>query len=262
MGSQIDKSLELSIIVPTKDNPNELRVTIDSISSSAPPGSEIIIVDSSNPPTISEEIKTMVDSKFIIRCVHTEPRGIFEAVNYGIKLARGNWIIILTAGDGFVTDAMRLLKTLRATTENIIVFSQHVYDRQYKHIYNYIPTLTSVWPHQSVVVRSNVYREYGLYDANFRVSADAQYFAKIRKLTSYKISHEALSFFCLGGISSKFSIRNSIELFILHREMGRSAFHCFFRSFVSPLLRAILVTSFGHKKTSFIKKALYSYYRN
>lgn len=120
-----------SIVVPTRDNLTEFRATIDSILSEAPPCSEIIIVDSSNPPIPSPEIQRINDSRYIARLIHTEPRGIFEAINDGIKLAKGNWIVVLTAGDGFVSGARQLLESLGDSTEDVYVFSQNVLDPEY-----------------------------------------------------------------------------------------------------------------------------------
>lgn len=250
-----------SIVVPTRDNLTEFRATIDSILSEAPPCSEIIIVDSSNPPIPSPEIQRINDSRYIARLIHTEPRGIFEAINDGIKLAKGNWIVVLTAGDGFVSGARQLLESLGDSTEDVYVFSQNVLDPEYNFLYQYNPTDRSVWPHQSVVVRSNVYSTHGLYDVQFRVSADARFFAKIRLSTNYLIRPEVLTFFCLGGISNQFSIRSSMEIVSLHRQMGRSTLYCLWRGFISPLLRSLLVILLGQRRVSIIKATFLTYYK-
>ena len=112
--------MRVSLVVLTKDNPEELTDTLSSIYSQLPnfdgdanQSLEVVVVDSS----VDHQSKDLFcrygnsNIDFLYR-YDFPPQGIFSGMNLGLAASTGNWILFLNSGDAFfdVTSLSRLLQ--------------------------------------------------------------------------------------------------------------------------------------------------------
>ncbi len=86
-------SIKYSVIIPTSSNFNHLAETLAYVKDgSDAEETEIIVVNNASVDTTEEYLKT---SPEIISIHNTENLGFGKAVNMGIKIAKGEWVVIL-----------------------------------------------------------------------------------------------------------------------------------------------------------------------
>lgn len=88
----------LSVIIPAYNRAACIIQTIDSVLHQSVSPLEIIVVDDGSTDCTSDLIKSHYNSE-IVRCVHQENSGAGAARNFGISLAKGDFIAFLDSDD-------------------------------------------------------------------------------------------------------------------------------------------------------------------
>ena len=99
--------IQFSIITPVKNNKKNIKKTILSLKSQSFKKYEHLIIDGESNDGTIEIIKKNLHSN--IKFISQKDKNLYEAINYGIKIAKGNYILVLGAGD-FLTNKNILLK--------------------------------------------------------------------------------------------------------------------------------------------------------
>lgn len=238
----------LSVVVVTKDNAEELVDTLVSIERYCCENCEVIIINSGAEESVykiieQSEIRVKHDCNYFFQ----EPSGVFPAQNYGIAKANGEWVMVLNSGDMLSENARYILRQEyleQWSLSNILVFSQLTL-RNGQLAYRFTPTKTSIWPHQSVLVKKSVYDENGFYREDFKYAAEQFYFATLRKHIRYQLIDKDLTIYKLGGLSSSVNYQFSKELFAVWRELGTGVLQAFSKSFLLPYIRKVLLLMFS-----------------
>lgn len=261
----INNIVPLSIVVPTMNNKQELIDTLESIVKFCPLSAQIIIIDGGiNKEDTQGIAKNIINRSHSLVFLEDKARGVYHAQNKGIKACIGEWIMILNSGDELNSSAKEILtKEFLFEYDNLqlLVFSQIAYSKTDKFQYYFSPTKTSVWPHQSILVKKEVYDKYGYYREDFVSGSDQYYFAIIRKEVRFLIIDKFLTIFKLGGISSKVNLRHSYEIFSIKRKLGNNYIYSFILSYIFPFIRLIIEKIFGKKFLYSIKTNFFEYYR-
>ena len=94
--------IKVSIIVVSLNTKIDFLETIESIKRQTYKNYETIVIDGKSNDGTVDEINKIKDnlSNFIIE----KDTGIYDAMNKGIALAKGEWIIFLNSGDIFFDD--------------------------------------------------------------------------------------------------------------------------------------------------------------
>ena len=113
--------------------------------------------------TINEifKLRDHIDKKII-----EKDKGIYDAMNKGIKLAEGNWTIFMNSGDVFYSKHVleKLAKICLKNKNYKIVFGDTIVNNKiikYKVKSKYFNNITILMPfcHQSSAVRSNLLKK-------------------------------------------------------------------------------------------------------
>ncbi len=250
----------VSFIVPTMNNHGELERTIKSLSNALKCGCQVVVVDSGESP-LSEPLlcEWLVDAKHVV-IIHSQPRGIYSAINEGITAATGEWLVVMTAGDGLLPDAENIILSSLSDKNKILVFEQQVRDSQCIPVYNFKPTDTSLWPTQSVVINRSVYKTLGSYDPAFSCISDQRFFWQARGEFHFEIIPNAVSYFCLGGLSSTVSVGLLLENFYLHRYRGKNIITSTFLV-LRAIIKRIIEKIIGETFMISLKRSLFHYYK-
>ncbi|HEX6915555.1 MAG TPA: glycosyltransferase [Chitinophagaceae bacterium] len=241
---EVKNQVLLSIVVVTMNNLEELTRTLSSIEAHCIESCQVAVVNSG----IAAPVNSLLE-KHRSSSIHTyeyfyqSPMGVFPAQNYGISQCRGQWIMVLNSGDELAKNASEILLTSYLAENNqfdVLVFSQ-ITMRDNRPAYRFVPAESTIWPHQSILVRQDVYKRFGMYREDFRYAAEQYYFARIRRHIKFKLVDRDLTMYSLGGLSSNVNYRFSRELFAIWRRLGAGKLSAFQKSYILPYFRCILL---------------------
>lgn len=89
----------ISIIIPTFNSAKTLAQAIDSILDQTFADWEMILIDGVSKDQTIELIKSYSDQNNKIRWISEPDQGIYDAMNKGLKMAKGNWVYFLGSDD-------------------------------------------------------------------------------------------------------------------------------------------------------------------
>lgn len=212
----MDKNL--TIIVPTFNNSEQLEATLDSIVELSYLFS-LIIVDSSSYFPLNFKYKDhLIDSLWV------EPSGVYSALNEGIRHTNSMYMMCLNSGDIAVTRNLKeVIETyiVNFSGPDVILGSQ---DLNYKGIsYSERPTFQSIWPHQSVIYKRVLHDYYGFFNTDFKLISDQLFFVELRHDKSLSICSldTSLTIYDLTGMSSVMNLQSVKEFRFLNEIRGR-----------------------------------------
>jgi glycosyltransferase involved in cell wall biosynthesis len=173
--------MKISVITATYNSASTLRDTLDCIARQTHPDIEHIIVDALSKDATLEIVKQF---PHVAKTVSEKDRGLYDAMNKGVRLATGEVIGILNSDD-FYTSEKVLEKVAEAFADPKVeaVYGDLQYVRQddvtkvkrtwkagqykKKHFhYGWMP------PHPTFFVRRDLYSKAGLFNITLRTSAD------------------------------------------------------------------------------------------
>lgn len=211
--------MKLSIITVNLNNAGGLQKTIGSVINQTFRNFEFIIIDGASKDGSVDIIKEHAGSlSFWI----SEPdKGIYAAMNKGIKYSNGEYCLFLNSGDYLMHNNV-LEKIFRNSIIGEVV-SGNVLKVRPNNKFRRVSSPEKVslhklcihsLPHQATLIKRSLFEEIGLYNENYRIVSDWEFFLKTLVLheKSYQHLDEDVSYFKIGGVSS------SEENFTLSRE--------------------------------------------
>ena len=167
--------------------------------------------------------------KRIARYVSEPDRGVYDAMNKGLRLCRGDFVIFMNAGDEFFNPRVleRAAAVLRAHPDCRFLFGDaclvgedgHCRFREYD-----APVTMQNICHQGIFYDRQLFAELGMYDERYRVVADYDF--NLRAIAGsgvvpYHFSYPVCRFY-EGGLSSgeKYAEKQRADAALLRREWG------------------------------------------
>lgn len=221
--------MKISLITVTFNSANTLQSTIDSVASQDHKDIEYVIVDGASTDNTVTIIK---DNAAVVNQWISEPdKGIYDAMNKGIKLTSGEVVGIINSDDFYHNNS--ILTSVAKAFEDLTVdavFGDLVFVdpsnltkvvRKYSSK-NWYPEKFSrgfMPAHPTFFVRRKYYERFGLFKTDYKIAAD--YELLIRFLYVHKLRYKYLPLTMVtmrkGGVSSN-SIMSNI---ILNKEIIR-----------------------------------------
>ena len=232
-----EPEFQLTVVTVCRNALADLKPTVESVLRQKAKGSisiEHIIVDGASTDGTPGWLAGQLAAGNIEHYVSEPDRGIYDAMNKGINLARGEVLAFLNAGDRYAEDvdlAPCVLPICRGETEsaaavayyeNHPTFPLHRPDFR-QHVFQ------TPCCHQAYFASARAYREIGGYDApHFKCSADADMMCKIYYAFGEPlISDLKVVYFDTGGLSRNGNIDYIDEhIEILWRNWGRVKEKC------------------------------------
>lgn len=202
-------SVNISVITPVLNNIDGLKICSQSLLAQNYNNWEQIIVDGSSDRNQISDFFRNVDSRITVKW--SEPRGIYDAINSGIKLATGRYIIIVHSDD-FVADSNAFQIASEAIEyQNVDILSAKVFYinsvgriiRKWAPITNRLD-LTKPPPHTGSFISRSIYEKVGLYSVDFAISGDYEFFARLDSAGFHEVTPIDRYFICMriGGKST------------------------------------------------------------
>lgn len=210
---------KVSIITIVFNNRDNFIKTINSVRRQSYPNIEYIIVDGGSKDGTMDIIKQNED--IISKWISEPDKGIYDAMNKGIKMASGEYLWFLNGGDMIYSE--NTLNEVFASGENADVYygDTELVDEDGKSFGRRklkTPPENLSWKnmidgmvitHQSLIIRKSVVVDY---DLNYRHCADIDWTIKVLKSSKNIINtKKIISSFLLGGYSRKNTISSLVE---------------------------------------------------
>lgn len=214
---------KLSVITIVYNNVKDIERTILSVLNQNYPNIEYIIIDGGSTDGTVEVIKKYEDK--IDKWVSEEDRGIYDAMNKGLKLATGDYVLFMNSGDEIYDST---------TVEQVFGTAQHA-DIYYGETEMYDDSWTSLgrrrhqipdkftWKsfkygmnisHQAIYIKKSITVPY---DAKYQLSADIDWIIKAAKKAKTIVKVEGyVAKYLVGGMSKKRhrqSLRERFDIF-------------------------------------------------
>jgi len=204
--------MKISIITICRNAELSIEKTIQSVVGQTYLKIQYVIIDGkSNDKTLDivEKYK-----KNISKIVSESDKGIYDAMNKGIKLATGDIIYFLNAGDKIhnskvIENVVRKFKENNCDLlyGNVLLFEGNKKSPTYYKNQDNIDELFLVNDnvcHQSIFAKKNLFKKYGFFDLDFPICADFKWFLKLflEKKVIKKHIDLVVADYLLGGVSS------------------------------------------------------------
>ncbi|MEA5141176.1 glycosyltransferase family 2 protein [Arcicella rigui] len=200
---------KLSIITINFNNKIGLRKTIESVISQTFNDFEYIIIDGGSS---DESVEVIIENKNKINYwVSEKDNGVYHAMNKGIALANGKYLLFLNSGD-FLYDSTVLEKIFMNEHKADFLCGRCAISRKGEviHITNppEIHTFQTYFKgsinHQSTFIKKEMFLRFGLYREDFRYNSDWEFWIRtiiLNNCSTEKIN-EIVCEYNLEGISS------------------------------------------------------------
>jgi glycosyltransferase involved in cell wall biosynthesis len=199
---------KISIITINFNDVNGLEKTIVSILNQSFSDFEYVIIDG-NSTDGSKEVILNYQHK-LTYWVSEPDHGIYDAMNKGIKAAKGEYLLFMNSGDVLVNDATILNVCAEKLVEDIVAFDcflekNNIVVGRRTHIAK--PTLFYVirhgFKHQSTFIKRSLFEKLGLYNDFYKIAGDYEFWVRcfLESSTTSKSYAIPIAIFQLNGIS-------------------------------------------------------------
>ena len=206
--------MKVSIITPTYNSAETILHNLESVSNQTYKNIEHIIVDNFSSDQTKEIVKKFQNKnlKFF-----QKKTNIYEAMNYGIKMSKGEIIGIIGSDDiiqnpnsiNEIVEKFNKKNNLDIYTGGVAYFKKNNFK---KIVRNY--SLKSfelsdfknglMPPHPSTFVKKKIYKKYGLYLTKYKIAGDFEFLYRVlNKKVNFFIEDKVVIRMRVGGVSSK-----------------------------------------------------------
>lgn len=172
--------MKFSIITVTYNAGKSLKNTLDSIRIQKFKDYELILIDGKSTDDTLEIIHANKD--IISSFISEKDKGIYDAMNKGIKLANGEFCVFLNSGDMFYNETV--LMDVSSVIEQFsqydiyLGYADYTKGKDIKTVHPNISKLPYVFCHQAMFFRTEVIK-LNNYDVNYKLSGDSELFYRL-----------------------------------------------------------------------------------
>lgn len=226
--------MKISIITVVWNNATTIKDAIDSVLNQTYKDIEYIIIDGASTDGTVEIVQSYGDK--IDKFISEKDKGLYDAMNKGIRLATGNIVGILNSDDFYIEKHV-IEKVLKEFEEKNVdsVYADLVFVKpenldkivRYYDSSKCIPDKFqyALYPaHPTFFVKRWVYEKYGVFKTDYKIGADFDIMARFlyTNKISYSYIKEPIIKMRIGGVSTSFSSIwiNALEQLRVCKENG------------------------------------------
>lgn len=207
--------MKISIITATFNSCTTIRDTIHSVLSQNYTDYEHIIIDGNskdNTLEIVKEFEYKYNGK--LKWISEKDKGLYDAMNKGIRMATGDVIGILNSDDFYASsDVLKIISDAFTDVDAVYGDIQYVDSSNLKECVRYYSSKSfkrwkmrlGIMPaHPSFYCKREIYTKYGLFDLDFKIAADFEQLLRLIYIHRIKTRYIPMLFVTMrrGGISS------------------------------------------------------------
>jgi glycosyltransferase involved in cell wall biosynthesis len=222
--------MQISILTATLNNARIIRPLVDSLLAQTDKEFEWIVCDGLSLDGTVEEIITATQGLINCRVIRESDFGLYDAINRGIKVAQGQYYLVIGADDVLEYSAVSNYKrAIINTSADLILSCVKINDAIVR------PVRSPKWfLHQKpfvaghsvgTLIRKKLHDDVGYYSKRYPIAAD-HLFLEMLLLESVQISFQNFTAgrFGTDGISSKDKVGALTESYRIQLQLGRSKF--------------------------------------
>lgn len=228
--------IRLSIITINYNNSTGLKKTIDSVLNQTSKEFEYIIIDGRSIDNSLQEINVafhmiydnaqsrgdVLQNGLHVQWISELDSGIYNAMNRGIRMAKGEYIQFLNSGDIMASNDVTA-KMLGSLPNDCNILYGNMLKPLSKRIHRdrgfagKTPTMldfyTGTLNHSSAYIKRTLFDTYGLYDENLKIVSDWKWYLQVIALNDVKPNYVDIdvTIFDMNGISSTNSDLDKLE---------------------------------------------------
>lgn len=214
--------LKFSVVTVVLNGSAFIEKTIESVLNQEYAPYEYLIFDGQSTDNTLEIVNRYQDAfkqkgiSFVV--VSEKDTGIYNAMNKGVKAAKGEFISFLNAGDWYELDALKNVNRC---------YQEEPFEMTYGglHYINPNGTVTNKmsknddhgivtsrhWNHPSMFLSARLYKQYG-FNEKFRAYADFDLYLKMRKKgAKIRIINKVITNFVADGVSTSTNMKKVLE---------------------------------------------------
>ena len=205
--------MRLSIITINYNNLSGLRKTLDSVKRQQNADFEHIIVDGASDDGSVELIESYSCGKtYPIKWTSEKDTGIYNAMNKGIGMSEGEYVLFLNSGDYLVhssvckdvipyLDGTDIIQGNTIENDGFRTFRNRGFGKSELTFYDIIK---GYFLHQASFCRKQLFDEYGRFDESYRINGDTVFFYRCLGLgnASFKYIDFDIADYDMSGVSS------------------------------------------------------------
>ena len=200
---------KISIITINLNNQQGLKRTIESVVSQTSSDYEYIVVDGDSNDG-SKEVIVSYGQK-INKAIIGKDTGIYHAMNKGIAVASGEYLLFLNSGDHLKNDHVMHQVASFLNGEEVIGGSMIKIVNGKEHLAESPAEITVDWfmevslHHQATFIKRDLFLKLGMYREDYRLGGDYEFFVRALLVNnaSYKSIDTVISVFYADGISNQ-----------------------------------------------------------
>lgn len=230
----------VSVITVNYNNLNGLKKTMESVFEQTYQSIEYIVIDGGSNDGSVDVIKQFQDQ--LAFWVSEPDKGVYHAMNKGIKQAKGDYLLFLNSGDHFYSKtSLELFKPFLLQDGDVDILYGHIeviaskkFIKTYPNKLNFSYFYEDTLPHPASLIKKSCFDKM-LYDETLKIVSDWKFFmiGVCRYKFTYKSLNKVITTFHHDGISS-----TSPELVQQEREQVLEETF-FFRSKIEKLLKKV-----------------------
>lgn len=217
--------MKLSIITINRNNAVGLEKTLESVASQIFKEFEYIVIDGASTDG-SVEVIEKYESKFgHLKWISEPDRGIYNAMNKGVRMATGDYIQILNSGDCLASDDIieRMLVAVEEAGNPSILYGNMVkcFPNGRKMVdkcfagqeITMLGMFTGTLNHDPTYIRCDLFEKYGYYDESLKIVSDWKWYMQAIIMGDEKPKYVDLdvTLFDMTGISENADSKEMIR---------------------------------------------------
>lgn len=181
--------MQISVITVCYNAATILKSTIESVYRQKSNDYEYVIVDGGSQDSTLEILKAyeslFAERQIPFKCISEKDKGIYDAMNKGVQLAHGDYILFMNGGDSFYDEEVinKLEDTINKFEADVYYGRTMMIFYEGRGIYNENeeqgdPIMPFI--HQSVIVKRQLLLDHP-FDLSYKVLADREFFYWMRQ---------------------------------------------------------------------------------
>ncbi|MCM1482927.1 MAG: glycosyltransferase [Muribaculaceae bacterium] len=195
----------ITVITVCRNCAAQLARTMQSVAEQTYGGIEYVVIDGAS---TDESVELIRQSVRVDKWVSEPDRGIYDAMNKGVSMASGQWMIFMNAGDTFAApDTVARMMEAARPDDDVLYGGVIKKNREGVAVTYPVPPVRDshrmIFCHQSVMCRRELLESHP-FDINHRMSADFKFFKiLIREHRAFHRVDFPIAIFDTGGVSNR-----------------------------------------------------------
>lgn len=214
----MNSNIKVSIIMPLFNTKNTLKRALDSILYQTYKNYEIIVIDGGSTDGTLDIINEYIEH--ITYFISEKDKGYGDALNKGIKVANGDYYIILAGDDFFIPGGLEsFINEVNGRPDvflgNMLVLKESNVVTKFKRAKTLKELeVGKVMAHPATFFKLSTLRKYNGYNIEYKINCDTELIMRLYKAgASFQISdfNTFISVFVCGGMSVQESLSDSLS---------------------------------------------------